>query len=411
MRTPPSAQIAAALRQAAPLHRHYEYCDLLGEAVARARPELWERFSRRRRPLASEQAEAFAFLRWLERGATGALVEDELERLLAEAIASGPSFLWGELEASLRPVARKRRVPARRVPEPADVMPALLAPADCLSSRAGYGSASWLEEALAGRTRLVASAPVARDELERVHERRYLRGLFALAAAGGGRLTPETAVTRSSERELRAAAGALLGSLEQALAGERLTLAYARPGSHHASRSRAGGTCLVNNLALAASAALERGLRRVAILDLDAHHGNGTEAIFLCSPQVVTCSVHQAAPFSPGTGSPRERGRGAGLGANRNITVEPGSSWSAAVAEACSWLSGFEPELLFLELSFDAHLADPASELEASDEEFALAGELVAGLARPVVCELGSSLSRRAYVGGLRSFLAGFARG
>ena len=236
--------------------------------------------------------------------------------------------------------------------------------------------------------------------------------MFAFARAGGGLLTPETLVTPDSELAVRASAGAVIEATRRALAGDPGPhLVAARPGSHHAERSRAGGTNLVNNLAVAAAFALRRGVRAVGVVDLDAHHGNGTEQIFREDERVFTLSAHQDGAFFPGTGSREERGRGAGLGANLNVTVSPdraqsaASDWLGHVQLGLAQLARSRPRLILVQFSADAHRADAVSDLHASDADFAAAVRAIYALRAPVVFELGAASCERAWVGALRALV------
>lgn len=386
----PRSSTHQALARLWPLSSNYEYADLLGHALSA--PRLG--------PFSSWQAEGLERLRIAERTRPRQELEDEL----AEVIDSGPDFLRVELEAELASLGRDWNEPEvgpSSLPLRGEV--ALYAPTACTSYPEGYAaSLSWTLAALEGaQVERREALPATDEQLAWAHDPLYLQGLFALGR-DGGMLTPETSVTSQSEAAVRASAGALIDGVKLALEVKKPVLVAARPGSHHASRARGGGTCLVNGLAVAAYSALDAGLR-VGILDLDAHHGNGTEEIFWREPRVLTVSVHQAAPFFPGTGDAEAIGAGSGLGANLNLPVEPKESWLAAAAQAVDWLSGVD--LILLELSADAHEADPASDLRASDADFAAVGKLLQGV--PVVVELGSSLSERAWTGALRGLVGG----
>lgn len=389
--------VLSALRVLWPLSESYEYADLLGQALSG--PAV--------APLPLRQAEALRRLR----AAETTRLRGELEEELAGALLEGPAFLRVELAAALE--ARERDWGERETsPLPTPISPIsgtvpLYAPAECVSYREGYSaSLDWTVAALAGAQIEWRDAPSASDaQLARAHDPSYLEGLFALGREGGAVLTPETRVTQASEAAVRAGAGALVEAARHALSSQEVSLVASSPGSHHASRRRAGGTCLVNNLAVAAYAALDAGAGRVAVLDLDAHHGNGTQDILWRELEALSASTHQRNPFFPGTGEADEVGGGRGLGANLNLPLAPGDSWLEAVKRAVAWFGAVD--LVLVELSADAHHADPASDLHASDDDFRAAGRALGDLGAPVVCELGSSLSQRAWVGGIRSFVAG----
>src|SRR4029079_7465460 len=135
-----------------------------------------------------------------------------------------------------------------------------------------------------------------------------------------------------------------------------------RPPGHHAERDRAMGFCLYNNVAVAAAHALSRGLARVAIVDIDVHHGNGTQWIFYDDPRVLYVSTHQF-PFYPGTGAADETGAGKGTGYTVNIPLEAGATtadyWRVYSTIVAPVLQQFQPELLLISAGFDAHEDDP----------------------------------------------------
>lgn len=385
------SSVRHALGQLWPLSATYEYADLLGHSLSAPRVG----------PLASWQAEGLERLRVAERSRPRHELEDEL----VEVIDSGPDFLRLALEAELASLDRdwSERGIASSAPLSVAGEVELYAPEECVSYSEGYAAPlDWTLAALGGAKVTRRQAPPATDaQLALAHDPLYLQGIFSLGR-DGGMLTPETRVTPKSEAAIRAGAGALVDAAMQALEGSRPLLVAARPGSHHASRTRGGGTCLVNGLAVAAYSVLADGLK-VGILDLDAHHGNGTEEIFWREPRVLTASVHQAAPFFPGTGSEDAVGAGAGRGTNLNLPVAPEESWRTAAVRAVEWLG--DVDLVLIELSADAHEADPASDLHATDSDFVAVGKLLRD--RPVVVELGSSLSERAWTGAVRGFVSG----
>lgn len=377
-----------------PLSLTSEYADLFGCALCPGAPQQG----------ALAQASGAGVLRSLERTRPRAELELELAAVLA--LLPERAHVRAELEAAL--ASEQRDWVEQPCPDPLPELEpmALLyyAPQACVEEEAGYGETpAWTERALAGASLSVGGERSATDaELERAHDSLFLQELFELGRLGGAELTPETFVSPSSEAAVRAGAGALIAAVSAALAGEpRLQLCLARPGSHHAARARAGGTCLVNNLAVAALAALAQGATSVAVVDLDAHHGNGTEQIFLTEPRVATLSVQQAQPFFPGSGDSSE-----GV-ANLNLPVAPGADWLQRVLAGLTWVAASKPELILVELSTDAHAADPASDLTGSDADFYVAGAALAAIGAPVVIELGSALSERGFLGGLRSFLNG----
>jgi acetoin utilization deacetylase AcuC-like enzyme len=395
-----------------PLSSSYEYAAELGLALRNLAPGWWQEFERRQSPARYPlpQAQGYAFLVWLENNDETDFAQ--LRDLLVMALQSAEPALLAEITAAL--ACRERDYVSLGDPfPPHDLFEQTVdvyAPVACL----GYPNNSslfldqWTQHALVNASaRECASAPASALDLARAHSHFYLQGLFAFAAAGGGALTPETIVTADAERSVCAAAGALIAASQAALAGEHegVPLCLVRPGSHHAEKSRGGGTCLINNLAVAAACALHGRARAVAIVDLDAHHGNGTENIFREDPRVFTLSIHQHAPFFPGTGASDENGRGRGRGHNLNLPVSPEDDWLGALELGLTHVQRQRPDLILVEYSTDAHRADPASELELSDQDYADAVHMIESLGAPVVYELGASLSERAWVGGVRALI------
>ncbi|QYZ79242.1 histone deacetylase [Methanofollis formosanus] len=165
--------------------------------------------------------------------------------------------------------------------------------------------------------------PVAADQaaIERVHDPAYVRWVVEMAR-GGRFLDANTYISPQGVQTAMMAAGAACIAVERALDGEN-TFALLRPPGHHAEPDRQMGFCIFNNVAVAAAQALEEEVDRVAILDWDLHHGNGTQKIFYSSEKALFCSVHQQESF-PGTGWPEEIGAGRGKGCSLNAPIAPG---------------------------------------------------------------------------------------
>ena len=175
----------------------------------------------------------------------------------------------------------------------------------------------------------------------------------------------------------RAAADAALTAADLVPGGEPAAYALTRPPGHHAARGCFGGSCYLNNAAIAAGALFDGVDGRVAVIDVDAHHGNGTQQIFYDDPGVLTGSVHvdpAAGWFPHFLGFAAENGDGLGAGANRNLCLAPGSgddAWLAAVGELADWAAAGEARALVVALGVDAAGGDPESPLEVSAEGFA----------------------------------------
>ncbi len=212
---------------------------------------------------------------------------------------------------------------------------------------------------------LRAEAPAAeRSWIERVHASDHIDAMEEFSRSGGGMIDHDTVASADSyDAALRSAGGAAWAA-ERLLAGD-VSAAFCglRPPGHHAERDRAMGFCLFNNVAIAAAHAIaECEAQRVLILDWDVHHGNGTEAIFAESDEVLYVSIHQS-PLYPGTGDPGFLGIGAGEGYNVNLPVAPGAGpddFLALVQHVVAPLAReFRPGLLAISAGYDAHRADP----------------------------------------------------
>jgi acetoin utilization deacetylase AcuC-like enzyme len=201
------------------------------------------------------------------------------------------------------------------------------------------------------------------EELLRVHAEEYV----AAVVATRGRavmMDPDTFTSPETEEIARLAAGAVVTAVDHVLGGDtgRRAFVMVRPPGHHAEADRAMGFCLYNSIAVGAAAARARGLSRVAIVDYDVHHGNGSQWMFYEDPAVLFVSSHQF-PFYPGTGAATEIGRGAGAGSTVNLPMEVGATdadfdvvYRQAVIPV---LQQFRPELLLVSAGFDAHQDDP----------------------------------------------------
>ena len=219
------------------------------------------------------------------------------------------------------------------------------------------------------------------EEILVVHDRRMLDRQLNLASAGGGMADPDTYVTPASPAAARRAAGAVLVALEAVLAGEvAAAFAAVRPPGHHATREAMMGFCLLNNVAIAAGAAFDAGLERVAVVDWDVHHGNGTQAIFDADPRLLYLSTH-ASPFYPGTGGHRESGAGEAAGTKINVPLPHGDGDDAFLAAyehlAVPALERFHPELVLVSCGWDAHARDGLAPLQVTTAGYTRVARLV----------------------------------
>ena len=220
--------------------------------------------------------------------------------------------------------------------------------------------------------RIVEPEAVTDDALARVHDADYL-GSIAATAGRRVRLDTDTYASPESETIARLAAGAIIAAVDHALDHDAPGLAFVRPPGHHAEQARAMGFCLYNNAAVAAAHARARGVSRVAVVDYDVHHGNGTQWIFYDDPSVLYVSTHQY-PFYPGTGAVDDVGRGDGAGATLNIPLAAGATDAdqdlAFRDVILPVLGAFGPDLLILSAGFDAHADDPLGGMRLTVEGF-----------------------------------------
>jgi acetoin utilization deacetylase AcuC-like enzyme len=231
----------------------------------------------------------------------------------------------------------------------------------------------------------------AEEDLLRVHDSRHVEEVRDGCARGGMLDEGDTFAVPASWEAGLAAAGALLDGVDAVRSGAPGAFCCTRPPGHHAERDRPMGFCLFNNAAVGVRYAQERyGLERVAVLDWDVHHGNGTQHIFEEDPSVLYCSLHQF-PFYPGTGARQERGVGKGMGATVNVPLPAGSGEGEYLAafreQILPPLRRFRPELLVVSAGFDAHRDDPLGGMRLTDRSFGLFTRMVRDIA-PVVSVL-----------------------
>jgi acetoin utilization deacetylase AcuC-like enzyme len=255
--------------------------------------------------------------------------------------------------------------------------------------------------------------PAPREAVERVHDPRYLDLLDEACREGGGRIDPDTGVNWLSFEAALHASGAALAAVEEVLAQHGAAFCSGRPPGHHAERARAMGFCLVNHAAVAAAHAVALGAERVAVLDFDAHHGNGTQHAFYEDPDVLYVSLHQW-PFYPGTGASDERGSGRGEGATVNLPLAAGTDEPTYLdcfrRRALPALRAHRPDLLIVSAGFDAHRDDPLCQLGLSAGAYAVMAHELAelGCGQVYVLEGGYDLAAlEASVGELLAALAG----
>ena len=223
------------------------------------------------------------------------------------------------------------------------------------------------------------------DEIARVHDADYI-AMIRETAGRATALDPDTFTSPETYEVARLAVGAVVGAVDYVLDGHpgSRALALVRPPGHHAERNRAMGFCFFNNVAIAAAHARARGLSRVAIVDYDVHHGNGTQWSFYDDPSVLFVSSHQF-PYYPGTGAADEIGTGTGTGFTVNLPLAAGATGEdyGRVYAAVGWpiVKAFKPELILVSAGFDAYKDDPLAAMRLEAEDFGRLTSQIAAIA------------------------------
>lgn len=226
-----------------------------------------------------------------------------------------------------------------------------------------------------GLTVVELGAPrVDRADLERVHLPEYVDAIERFCRNGGGALDPDTMAVEASWEAAIRAAGAGPHAVELLIDGpsDRTAFLAVRPPGHHALADRAMGFCLFNNIAVTAARLAAENVR-VAIIDWDVHHGNGTQAMFESTSEILYVSLHQY-PLYPGGGAVGEVGTGAGVGSTVNLAMPPGTAGdvyrSAFQAVVVPVVDRFDPDWILVSSGFDAHRADPLAELALVESDY-----------------------------------------
>lgn len=221
------------------------------------------------------------------------------------------------------------------------------------------------------RVRQLDVVPASHDAVAAVHTEKYLSRLERTAEHGPAMFGLDTYVMPRSYEIACLAAGGVMGAVDAVLSGQSdNALVAVRPPGHHAIPTAGMGFCLLNNIAIAARHAQHtHGLERVAIVDFDVHHGNGTQDVFYADPGVLFISTHQS-PLYPGTGSIHETGQEAGKGYTVNIPLPPGvgdQGYARVYDEiVLPLVQRYQPQLLLVSAGFDAHWADPLANMKLS---------------------------------------------
>jgi acetoin utilization deacetylase AcuC-like enzyme len=226
------------------------------------------------------------------------------------------------------------------------------------------------------------AAPLISDEdLRRVHPQAYIDAIEAASPLSGyAHLDADTVLSPGSVRAARRAAGASVAAVRAVVAGQaKRAFCAVRPPGHHAEPGHAMGFCVFSSIAVAARAAQDAGLARVAVVDFDVHHGNGTQAAFEADPTLFFASVHQQ-PLYPGTGDPSETG----VGNIVNAIVPPHAPrelWRRQFEGLMAAVDGFAPDLILISAGFDAHAGDPLAHQSLEAEDFAWATRAIVSVA------------------------------
>ncbi len=221
--------------------------------------------------------------------------------------------------------------------------------------------------------------------IAKIHDRQYINEVKNIAARGGGSIDPDTIVSPQTYDVALLAVNAWLDGVETVMATGEPAFVLARPPGHHAEPDRGMGFCIFSNAAIAATYALAHGAERVAILDWDVHHGNGTQAVVETNPQIAYCSLHEF-PHYPGTGQSDE------TGAYGNLLNVP--MWAGCTiadyqprfeTKVMPFLRSFNPDLLIVSAGYDANFADPLANVCLQPADFGIFTDYCLQLTRKIV--------------------------
>lgn len=232
------------------------------------------------------------------------------------------------------------------------------------------------DEALMNELVEITSEKAPQGFVQAVHTKEHYKRVAEAFENGLDQLDMDTTISMQSFDASLFAAGGAITAVDAVMEGKAKNAFVAvRPPGHHATAERTMGFCIFNNVAVAARYAQNKyqEIERVAIVDWDVHHGNGTQGIFYSDPSVYFFSMHQY-PWYPGTGSRGETGQGKGLGTTLNLPVraftnadDQLNAFEAAIEQVAS---GFQPDIIFVSAGFDGHLSDPLGQLQLEDPDY-----------------------------------------
>jgi len=231
----------------------------------------------------------------------------------------------------------------------------------------------------------VATRPVL-PLVQQIHSFAYIKTVQEIANNGGGLLDADTPISPRSYDIALLAVSAWLDGVDQVLATQNPAFVLARPPGHHAERNTGMGFCLFSNAAIASFYALQQpGIQRVAILDWDVHHGNGTQEIVENNSQIAYCSLHQS-PCYPGTGKATEQGKHNNV---LNLPMPPGSTLAdyqpLFEQKVMPFFQNFQPDLLIISAGYDANADDPLAGISLNPEDYGLFTHYCLQLTRRIV--------------------------
>ena len=280
-----------------------------------------------------------------------------------------------------------RRLRERGFAAPLDPGPADMAPIRALHDPGylAFLETAWDEWQAAGYAGEVIAANWPARRMNTTRPPRHIDGKVGFYA-----LASETAITAGTWAAALSSAASAQAATRAVAGGARAAFALCRPPGHHAARDMFGGYCFLNNAAIAAQMLRDAGAAKVAVLDIDFHHGNGTQDIFWDRGDVIFASIHGAPEdcFPYFSGHADEVGQGAGVGATLNLPLPPGTGagdWMAALDHALATIRDAGAEALVISLGVDAFIGDPISAFRLDSADFVIAGQRIGAAGLPAV--------------------------